>query len=75
VANAGEVPLINTLTSSPFASQGDTVVVYRTANAVVGFGRASAQTQVAAKQVDIEALRTQMASLQKEVALLKKKKK
>jgi len=73
VASADQVPVLNTLTRPPFAAEGDTVVVYRTANAVVGFGRASAQTQVAAKQVDVEALRTQVASLQKEVALLKKK--
>jgi hypothetical protein len=73
VSSADQVPVMNSLTSSPFAASGDTVVVYRTATAVVGFGRAGAQEQVAAKQVDIENLRSQVANLQKEVELLKKK--
>lgn len=75
VSSADQVPALDPLTVSPLAAEGDTVVVYRTNDAVVGFGRAGAQAQVAAKQVDIEALHSQVSQLRKEVELLKKKKK
>ncbi|HKS72695.1 MAG TPA: hypothetical protein VJQ82_05820 [Terriglobales bacterium] len=72
VQSADQVPALKTLTSLPFAASGDTVVIYRTQNAVLGFAPASATQQVAAKQADLEALRSQVTALQQQVEVLKK---
>lgn len=72
VASADEVPVFKALTTNPFLARGDRVVVYRTADKIVGFGRYDPKDEGVGQTVEMEVLRKELAALKSEVAALKR---
>jgi hypothetical protein len=73
VASETDVPVARNLRRSPYAAPGETVVMYRTADRVLGFGPYDVHEEFVEHGTELVALRTEVTALRDEVERLKKR--
>jgi hypothetical protein len=72
VASADDVPTLSTLMAAPTAYAGDRVVIYRTADTVVGYGAYDSRADIAEKDEELRRMREDLSALREEVSTLKR---